>query len=266
MSYAFYEYKCIDTHEPSIHAHVNLQTMASSSSGCNIDDSSSDTELRTPKKKRYKRSLHHGLSRRMAVHHKHVPPRITNSSSNFALTIETDNNIADISSSSPSDYSDLQSSSDISTSDTSSICSSTSEDEHPLKYEKAAEPEEDRPLYDGSYHTAQSSSTAIMLFVMKHSLSREAFSDLLLLISSHLPETTFFTKSVYKLKETLKSSIGFQEPIVHHYCQACQMLCQDENTCNNVDCQRNNSKTLEFHDLQIEEQLKTMFKGLWFAV
>jgi len=101
----------------------------------------------------------------------------------------------------------------------------------------------------------------IMLFVMKHSLSRDAFSDLLMLIESHLPKSATFTTSVYKIKETLKESTEFQEPLIHKYCGGCQQYLGIDETCTHAVCRRNKLNVEKFYDLKLLDQLKTLFQG-----
>lgn len=116
-------------------------------------------------------------------------------------------------------------------------------------------------LYEGASHTVITSYVSIMLFVMKHSLTRDAFGDLLHLIHTHLPKGSKFTSSVYRLKEVLKTLIGFEEPIQHYYCETCGIAMAGGGHCNKPSCRRATSKALVFHDLRLEKQLAELFKG-----
>lgn len=116
-------------------------------------------------------------------------------------------------------------------------------------------------LYDGSAHTLTTSYVSIMLFVMKHSLTKEAFSDLLLLIQTHMPKTCKFTTSVYQLKEFLKDSVGYEEPIKHYNCETCGVKLTKGQKCIKPSCRSVKSKSLVFHDLRLEKQLVELFKG-----
>lgn len=253
--------------------------MASSSS-CSIDDtteSDSDIQFQTPQKKKrkeYRRSIHHGLSVRRANHYDVTPEKQTFSvrsdqhrpSQAYFSSAMPDNNAID-----NKDVSDIEledpDTSSISGSSESSIDSDSPDSMTLSESDEETRPKRnsDRPLFEGSHHTLLSAFTMVMLFVLKHSLSRDAFSDLLHLISSLLPETAGFTTSVYKIKETLKSSLNFQEPILHMYCESCEKYCQDGNQCVNAVCQRNayGTKMLQFHDLQFLKQLKNLFEGLY---
>lgn len=94
----------------------------------------------------------------------------------------------------------------------------------------------------------------------QYSLSNDAFSDLLELIESHLPVPSSFSTSVYRVKETLKQSTGFQEPCIHFYCEGCQEILHENEPCGKVSCRRHNSKVKEYHDLRIVDQLKSLFR------
>lgn len=67
---------------------------------------------------------------------------------------------------------------------------------------------QDEPLYEGSSHTVLSAYVSIMLFVMKHCLTKEAFTDLLFLLVSFMPKSGKLTTSVYKLKEYFEEKNG----------------------------------------------------------
>ena len=118
------------------------------------------------------------------------------------------------------------------------------------------------PLYDGASHSVFTSYVSIMLFVMKHSLTRDAFSDLLYLIDTHLPKGSKFTSSVYRLKQVLKTLIGFEEPVKRFFCEICGVaLPGGGEHCQKPSCMRATSKALVFHDLRLEKQLAELFKG-----
>ena len=99
-------------------------------------------------------------------------------------------------------------------------------------------------------HVYVSSYVSIMLFVMKHSLTKESFSDLLALIQTHLPKDTKFTTSVYHLKEILKKNIGFEDPMKYYYCDTCDVSLEVGSQCSKESCRSLNSKLLMFHDLR----------------
>ena len=118
-------------------------------------------------------------------------------------------------------------------------------------------------LYEGASHTYITSYVSIMLFVMKHSLTKDAFSDLLFLIRTHVPKDTKFTTSVYSLKEFLKKNIKFEEPMKHFYCDTCGVSLNEGSQCLKPSCRGLNSNSSMFHDLRLERQLAELFKGIY---
>jgi len=268
----------------------------SSDSSSEFGDRQSGTnerEFQTPKKRKYRRSLHYGLSNKRANYHKVTPeksaslhsfehrdnfqgennPKVSSNSpeydydscSSYSLSQSsiTSSASGDVFLSTTSDHAFDSDGSDASVFNTFTDSDSVPEQSYDFVGEEKSRQE---PLYEGCKLSEHTAYTMIMLFVHKHSLSNEAFSDLLLIISAHLPQSAKFAKSTYKVKEILKTTIGFQEPILHHYCDICQRYCQDGNICENEACRRNNSRMREFHDLRLEDQLKDMLKGLLYIV
>ena len=56
------------------------------------------------------------------------------------------------------------------------------------------------PLYPGSQITALQSYLLIFQFAIRHSMTTKSFTELLQLLSVHLPVTATIPKSVHKLK------------------------------------------------------------------
>ena len=63
-----------------------------------------------------------------------------------------------------------------------------------------------------------------MLFVTKRGMCTEGFTEMHEKGSDLLSASASFTKSEYKVKETLKTCNNFQEPVTHNYCETCQDL------------------------------------------
>ena len=100
-------------------------------------------------------------------------------------------------------------------------------------------------------------------WLLKHNLSKEGFSDLLLLMNSHLPKPSLFTASTYRFKETLKMCISsLKDSSKHKYCGHCHTLLIKENPCSNEHCRNKGAKKEEFYDLHMENQLMEFFKGM----
>lgn len=228
--------------------------------------SESEKEAKTPvptkKRRRYKRSIHHGHTEKQARYYE-----VQSSSSVRQLPAgRTDCGIlCERSCDSPevtvSDSSPVFSDSSPSLSDTTSLSDSAEDSQPDGPHEPSCNTEfKTTPLYDGSHHTVFTAYALVMLYVMKHSLSRQAFSDLLVLIESLLP-TSNFTTSVYRIKDVLKKCISYREPVVHSYCGHCQMVLQNGCSCEKDVCKRNKSKPVQFLDLKLNEQLADFFQG-----
>ena len=94
-----------------------------------------------------------------------------------------------------------------------------------------------KPLFEGSEHNLFSTYALVMLYVMKHSLSHQAFSDLLILIQCLLPKRNF--TSVYKIEEVLKKTMSFKEPKSCYHCNHCQIALKQDHLCQQDACRRN---------------------------
>lgn len=89
------------------------------------------------------------------------------------------------------------------------------------------------PLFPGSNHTQMSSCISMMLYVTKHSLSKEAFADLLPPIFSHIPKPNKCVNSVYKIRQFLKDRMSFKEPIKRYICESCGVYMSRSEICEN---------------------------------
>ena len=222
-----------------------LAAMSDSDESVNISSSSleissdDDNESIENKRKRYRRSIHHGLTKRQARYYR-------DSASFLSGSLEGPQVQQIHSESSP-----VLSDSSPSLSDSTSLSDSQSEMDDTQEADDRVDEEDTRkPLFEGSVHNLFTAYSLVMLYVMKHSLSRQAFSDLLLLIQCLLPNSNF-TTSVYKIKEVLKKAMSFKEPSPCYYCDHCQSALKQEHLCQKVACRRNKSKTVKFLDLSV---------------
>ncbi|XP_048246521.1 uncharacterized protein LOC125377412 [Haliotis rufescens] len=68
--------------------------------------------------------------------------------------------------------------------------------------------------------------------------------------------------SVYKIKDQLRKSVESKQPTVHFYCETCQIeIPAGENRCQHCD----ESSVLEYHNLDVEQQIKDLFKDEHFC-
>ena len=91
--------------------------------------------------------------------------------------------------------------------------------------------------FTNPYSVSATKRKMVMLYVMKHSLSRQAFSDILILIQCLLPKRNF-TTSVYKINDVLKKAMSFKEPKPCYYCNHCQIALKQDHLCQKNACRR----------------------------
>ncbi|KAL5016753.1 hypothetical protein ScPMuIL_006342 [Solemya velum] len=113
----------------------------------------------------------------------------------------------------------------------------------------------EHPLYPGCSHTQLSLYTSLIMCVNKHSMTKEAFSDILAIIAS-IDTSWGITKSVYKVKEILKTSVKLEKPSVHFFCENCQAELQT--SADNCTCTVER-RVLEFSNLNVEKQIQKLF-------
>lgn len=132
------------------------------------------------------------------------------------------------------------------------------------EYQTSDAPDHDsQHIFEGCAHTHLSSYTMVMMLVMKHSLTRQAFTDILSLISSHLPPNTTYETSTYKVKDFLKSRMDSHTCTKQPFCEEChRLLSADQRTC--VECD-NGTAPLDFYDLNLKSQLSKILQGSYLG-
>ena len=111
-----------------------------------------------------------------------------------------------------------------------------------------------QPLYEGAKLSILDSYFQIMQFLLRHSLTKQAFSDLLNVIGAHLPAKP--TMSAYRLKKfflALYHDISFTK---HHCCSSCDAILED--TCSTPGCR---GAAIKFMSISIAAQLKRKLEG-----
>lgn len=113
-----------------------------------------------------------------------------------------------------------------------------------------------QPLYDGARLSTLESYLLIMNYALRHGLTKQAMSDLLNLVSQHLPSSSMV--SAHKLKKfflDMYEDISFK---THHCCSICHSPCEDsKGTCRNG-C---GGEAFQFLTISVEAQLKRKLKG-----
>ena len=121
-----------------------------------------------------------------------------------------------------------------------------------------------QPLYPGASITIEDSILSIMKYALRHKMSYSALSDLLSLITLHIPSEshTQHLQSLYFLKKAFTSQNernGHEDSnlvTVHEYCPTCMALWK--NDAERICRKKTNNYFLA---LDIGAQLKSLFKG-----
>ena len=133
----------------------------------------------------------------------------------------------------------------------------------------AAENQDDRlgdfmkdSLYEGARLSVFECCTLIMLFVIKHRLTKAALQDLLYLIQTVIPSIGCkMVTSIYRLNGLFSKFFGNEAPILHYMCSNCgKLLKQGKTRCTSSRACKQ-SGTTKFAELNVEEKLKELFLG-----
>ena len=119
-------------------------------------------------------------------------------------------------------------------------------------------PDEEKPLYQGSTISKILSCVLIVSFVLKHNLSKAAWTDLLRLLTALLGDRCRQSfQSVYKMKLIMKEYFGSKEPTKINYCTNCLQAVKADK-CPNAYCSK--AGLSSFLDLHLEEKIKDLFR------
>ena len=152
---------------------------------------------------------------------------------------------------------------DDAASDIFSDCENTASDSESSSNEH--EREKNDMLYSGSPITSSSSVVLLLSFVLKHKLTREAFSDLLAVVEAHCPRPNNCRTTVKKLFQFVSEAKG--DIVKHFYCSYCNAYygrgdnpTQVNRTCN-ICGQGIPTDGRFFIEVPIERQLQKFFTG-----
>jgi hypothetical protein len=133
--------------------------------------------------------------------------------------------------------------------------SSNSEDTNHMQDDLNLTDDDVAPIFEGSDITKAQLNILVMLYVQKHKLTTNAFSDLLNLIV-HLLPTGSPHLTVYKVKSFFNRICGENKYEDYFLCNTCFKRLTKDTLCN--DCV--NSSQEHFMLFDIENQLRSMFK------
>ena len=116
------------------------------------------------------------------------------------------------------------------------------------------------PLYDDAEISVLESHLFCFQFSIRHSLTAKAFSELLQLLSVHLPSSSLAPKSIYRLKSFFIDLFPHASPTVYPYCVTCLSLLGEEGFCLTEGCQGGARE--EFISIALAPQLRRIFEGM----
>lgn len=173
------------------------------------------------------------------------------------------------SSTSSASYSSLPSSSSsssrsestsLATTDGSEDQSSSSSDDETYKLRSLYKSllESKTPLYPGSDVTILDSYILLYEYALRHSLTKEAFKELIQLVTVHMPSNAKSAKSVYLLQKFFEKHFNDTKGKCYYYCMKCHRTLEDEGAQCPSGCEARINKFLY---VPIEAQLKRRLEG-----
>ena len=112
------------------------------------------------------------------------------------------------------------------------------------------------PLYVGANLTVFESYSLLLQYSLRHGLTKQAFSDLLQLVGTHIP--TGSMASLYKVKKFFLELYGDVTFQLHHCCAVCHSYLESESATCPQNC---DGSTIEFLSIPISSQLKRRMEG-----
>ena len=118
------------------------------------------------------------------------------------------------------------------------------------------------PLYQGAEFSVFECCTLIMLFVIKHKLTKAALQDLLYLIKTVIPSIGCkMITSIYRVNGLFLKFFGNGAPTMHYMCNNCGTLLKQGKTQCKSSRACKQSGTVKFAELNVEAKLKELFLG-----
>lgn len=112
-------------------------------------------------------------------------------------------------------------------------------------------------IYEGADLTVIDSYILLFQYSLRHSLTKKAFSELIQLVSVHLPHSAKSAESLYKVKGLFLKMFDDIKQEVYKFCSKCHRLLETTRTCPSGCC----SGVEEFLHIPLEPQLKRKLEG-----
>ncbi len=118
----------------------------------------------------------------------------------------------------------------------------------------------DTPLYQNAPLTILQSYMLLFQCAIRHCLTSKALTELLQLLSVHIPLGAALPKSVHSLKQFFVRAYPHTQPVEHFYCSFCQRpLPSCDTKCSGRSCTGGSSGV--FITIPLGPQLKLIMKG-----
>lgn len=122
--------------------------------------------------------------------------------------------------------------------------------------------EADQPLYAGATITLAASMVLVISFAMRHSLTGEAFADLLVLLDLHCLTPNLCQKNIKTFMDFFRN---FKTPLqFHYYCENCLVYhgTVKLDVCHNCQTTPKRNSTAYFLVIPTMSQLSSLFAGI----
>ena len=116
------------------------------------------------------------------------------------------------------------------------------------------------PLYPGAQLSEYQSHLLVFQYAIRHSLTTKAFTELLKLLSVHVPQGSAIPKSVYSLKRSFVDAFPEAKASQHFYCSCCQRAMRSAGACSGSGC--SNGHPAVFITIPLGPQIKRMMEGM----
>ena len=117
-------------------------------------------------------------------------------------------------------------------------------------------------LYPHAALSIMQSNLLVFQYAVRHSLTGKAFTELLQLLSVHLPNGATMPKSLYKFKRYFVEAFPQSQAVEHVYCSCCQRpLTGKSDVCHGNGCSGGDQAV--FITLPVGPQFKQFMEGIY---